>query len=450
MEKTTLDYLRIINKIHHLTSEEIIHDVDWDILCQSNFFVYELLKKEHFFHFNYLPKHYFDDPFIALLLMNYQHPPVTFIPAKLFKNTSFLCSLLDNHFSHIQYIPDDYISEELLLWFCDRFGEKPHLLSFLKPHFINQTLAKILVSKNGLHFKDLPLHLKNDLEIFLATSKSYYVQNFIEAGNHIKSNPYVVTQVLEEEPKLYTYIDESLKTSDFFLRKLSNIPNLLQYATDEIKDNENCVWASVKVSPTMLYFASSRLLNTASFCLQVYQDLSPDDINISIKALSEKVLSDKHMILALLPKLCITSAFEHVSPHLKSDRDVMFNAVTIDMKWFSSITEPLASDYSFFIECYQYYLKNDLFNSKNLFKFIQKDAFNDALYLYHLYKNFSDTFLTSIYPIISYHDTDLIKELKEAYESGENGILHFMDKIKLHFDLEEDLEKKHSGATTKI
>src|SRR5690606_37050554 len=135
-----------------------------------------------------------------------------------FKNESFISQVLENNYSHIQYIPQGYLTSSIIHWFCYYAGEHTYIIKMLPPSMITKELAQLLVKKNHLHFIDLLEVFQNDIDIYNSVTKIYQKDIFSSSGKNIKSNPYLVTQILEKEPNLYSSIDLSLKSPEFFIR----------------------------------------------------------------------------------------------------------------------------------------------------------------------------------------------------------------------------------------
>lgn len=437
----------IINKINCLTSEEIIEDIDWQTIYSSPTLLYELIKKGKFYHFDKLPPYVFSDVSIATMLMNYANPPVELISKKLFEQQYFIYTVLDNHYSYIQYIPYDCLTHEMLIWYCYNHGKNSNAIEFLPQQLITKQCAQILASKHKYHFKSLPDIFKNNIDVYQCVNKMYRPEVFQYAGIDIRKNPFLVSEILQQDASLYQYIDNSLKNSNFFLRQLKNIPNLLEYATDDIKNNEHCVWESVKLSPGSLVFASERLLNTPSYALQLSQGMDNNSFSKSFVAWGEEVLSHKATILELLPQICDSELVYSISADLRNEPDLMLKFIEKDSYWFKAISPPLSCDPNFFITCYNLIVEQDKYTGAKhkrayaLFEYIQPECFNEPSYVIALYDNFKDIFCQVVYAAISHFQTTLIKELKEAHENSNDHLIHYMEKLKLHYALEKSLKE---------
>lgn len=430
---------RLLQKIKQYGSKELLEDPEFKYILQDSSLLYSLLNQRNFQFFEVLPKWVFKDISMSLLLMNYGKPPVTLISHEVLSSPGFLQLVFDNHFSHIQYIPVQFLTTELLTWYCDTFGKESNCLKFFPKTLLNKELCKILVHKNALHFKELPELFRNDIEIYSEINKKYYKDLFEHAGINIRSNPFLATQALEENAALYSLISDNLKSADFFLRRLTHIPDLLAHVDSKINDNEHCVWESVKVNSASLYYASERLLNTASFASQVCKDMTINDIQHSFEAWGVSVHGNKEFVTEILPKLCGAECLGHITEELRADRDIMRKAVNIDPYSFKFITLELIEDVSFLIDCFHDLNKQGK-KADILFQYLKPSAFEEPFYLLGLFENFHDIFVHSVYPHISKFDTPLIVDLNESFES--NNLYSFMEKIKLHSILEEELNNK--------
>lgn len=430
---------RLLQKIKQYGSKELLEDPEFKYILQDSSLLYSLLNQRSFQFFEVLPKWIFKDFSMSLLLMNYGKPPVSLISDEILSSPGFLQLVFDNHFSHIQYIPTQFLTTELLTWYCVSFGKEHTCLKYFPKTLLNKELCKILVGKNALHFKELPEHFRNDIEIYSEINKKYYKELFEYAGLNIRSNPFLATQALEENAALYNYLSDNLKNADFFLRRLSHIPDLLAHVSDKIKDNEHCVWESVKVNAASLYYASERLLNMPSFASQVCKNMTADDIQHSFEAWGMPVLDNKEFVIEILPKLCQAECLSHVSEKIRGDKEVMRKAINIDPYSFSFVTLNLTDDISFLIDCF-HDLTNKNKKGEVLFQYLKSSSFEKPFYLLGLFENFHDIFVQNIYPHISKFNTPLILDLNESFES--NNLYNFMEKIKLHSILEEELNNK--------
>lgn len=430
---------RLLQKIKQYGSKELLEDPEFKYILQDSSLLYSLLNQRSFQFFEVLPKWIFKNFSMSLLLMNYGKPPVPLISEDILSSPGFLQLVFDNHFSHIQYIPLKFLNVEILTWYCDTFGKEHNCLKFFPKTLLNKDLCKILVSKNGLHFKELPEPFRNDIDIYTEINKKYHKDLFEYAGINIRGNPFLATQALEGNAGLYNYLADNLKSADFFLRRLTHIPDLLAHVSEKIKDNEHCVWESVKINAASLYYASDRLLNIPSFASQVCKNMTPEDISHSFEAWGETILDNKEFILEILPKLCQSECLGHVSKAVRSDRELMRKAINIDPYSFNFITLELIEDVSFIVDCF-HDLTAQGKKADVLFQYLKPNAFEKPFYLLGLFENFHDIFVHNIYPHLSKFNTPLIMDLNEAFES--NNLYSFMEKIKLHSILEEELNNK--------
>jgi hypothetical protein len=446
MKDSNFNPAKLLDKIHRLTDDELIKDQDWSFISTNHALIYELLKIREFTYLNLLPPDIFQSDIICLLLIEYKNPPIQLIPETLFNETFFICATLDNNYTNITNIPHKYLTDNILQWFCQKFGDKSKILNFIPKELLNKDLAKLLVTKNSSNFTLLEKEFRNDIEIYNLIPNKSKKDIFPYAGINIKKNPYLVIQILEESPEYFPLVDASLKNTDFFLRQLKHIPNLLQYAGPIIQDNEHCVWETVKVMPQMLYYASNRLLNIPSFALQLSLPMSTHAIELSFGAWGESVTSHKDTIMELIPQLCASSKINLIHKSLRSDFDIMFKIINIDPYWFSVLSSPLNCDPSFLHKCYYSLLEQDQYTASKynrankLFEKINESCFYQSEYLVYLYDNFNSIFSSTIYNAISHHNTELIQEMKTAHTISPDNLINFMNKIKLHDSLEKQLQ----------
>lgn len=456
MHNDTYTYVNIFKKIRQLNSDEIITDDDWPNILKNDVFIFNLLKRGDFKHLSLLPSHILEQPVVSSILMRYSVPPINFIPLSTLSNTAFICEALSYDYRHISYIPTSYLTFDILTWYCQQFGNEEDVISFIPETLLTKDLVKIIVKKNNINFCKLPSIYRNDIDVYNCIKKSSKHHVFSFAGKNIKNNPFLVIEALEKSPELYPSIDNSLKTPDFFLRQLKHIPNLLEFATDNIRNNEHCVWESIKVMPASLLFASERLLNTPSFALQVSKGMSKTDFERSFAFWGSQIRQHKETIMDLIVLICQSSFVHLISESLRADKDVMLSAIHIDPYWFKLASRPLSLDPQFLKQSYDILIEKEQYAStKNksidkLFSSIDPACFNDPQYLLSLYENFNTIFISVIYPIIIHHDSQLIKELKHTYDSGEEHLVSFMDKIKLRYSLEKSLQQHKNHELIKI
>lgn len=443
IDKKIPSYEDLLKKIKNLSQNEIVKDPAWNFIYNDKLLIFELLKNKDFFHLDKIEQQLLKDPFIALFIMNNRIPDINKISSELWKSESFICSVLENNYSHIQYIPKQYLTNNILLWFCFNFSHQ-NILSFLPENLLTSEMAGIIIEKNPLHYSKLPTRFKNNIEIFERAKESVFNKIFLDAGEHIKSNPFIAQKVLKQKPELYSSISDSLKTADFFLRQLPEIPTLLKYAPDNIKDNELCVWKSVDILPLNLFFASERLLSLPTFAQQICKNLNVEQIKNTFSFWKEPVISNEELILELLPKLSEAKCLDFISVDLKSNKIFMNKALAYDWKNVSQLTFPLNQDFDYIFDFYEELKEqnnNELLGKRvyHYFQYIPDESFEKVDFLIQIYDKFKSDFNHFIYPIIKNKKSIYINELNDAVNSRDNGIDTYFEKLKLYNILNKNL-----------
>lgn len=361
----------------------------------------------------------------------------------LWKQKSFIFQTLNQHFSSILHIPGQYLTQDILNWFCIKYSEK-NIMSMLPVQNIDEDLACLLVSQRYDNFKDLPEKLRNNIFVFETIDEKHHADVYIYAGNHIRSNPYISQKVITKQANLYRYVGEPLKTPEFFLRQLRSTYELLKYAPEHIKDNELCVWESVKKTPHSLLYASQRLLSLPTFCLQLCREMQKNVLRDTFNIWSDSIKNNEEVMNTLMEKISDSECFSYIGETVRESKDFMTRSVLYHWQNISFLGAKLCDDEHYILSLMtklQTRKHNDLLGKKvyEFLSFLPDKCFENSELLLQLYDHFRDDFEEFIYPQIRYKQTDYIEEMNNSKMARENGIASFFDKIRLYKDLEDKL-----------
>jgi hypothetical protein len=173
---------------------------------------------------------------------------------------------------------------------------KKFLSTFCKDR---QFILEVLII-NGLVFQYLPKKFQEDEELFLvAFTSNFSTQKIL---------------------KNFLFLTELSKNKNLFEKLLNTDGNLLEYASDEIKNKETLVMIAFHNQHDSIQFASEFILDNENFMLKI--------IEIHPKAFlrcSERLQNTKSVVLKAMEK--DGSLLLYVPRELQTDTDIVFTAV---------------------------------------------------------------------------------------------------------------------------
>lgn len=449
--------------VDNLNVEEIVKHPQWNNISNDFFLLYELLKKGDFIYVNKIPFKSLQSFTISLAVFNCPYlteHDVKYIPQKHLNNPEFIIEVLNINYLYINIIPQEFWDkEDIVQWFCLKYSHLEPLQHLPEKYQEYYHLNKALIKSYPLNYRHISNKLKDSFELYnLAYNKNTVATLFPISGNNIKNNKEYALHAIERNTCLYKFVGESLRdNADFFLELIDLDFDCLEEASDIIRDNEHCVWESLKKFPTSLKFVSERLLNTPSFCIQLAQDEHVPKSDKFFKYWGENIRNEPQVIRELFKFLSTTNNLDFISNNLRNNKDFMLEFVVKDTRILKYVGNDLLCDSDFFIKAYQLIDQEqegkgrfDLDSPQStVFNYINEEAVNDEDFLLAIYKEFGNSFFTVIYPKIRKFQGYLIDMLNNTSQDIDS-LERFMKKLRLKQRLEKGLGYHEGHRTHKI
>lgn len=451
--------LELLNFIQHNKPITIINSSDWKDISNDYILTYHLIREGNFPFLDKIPLHMFQDYTLALSVFRSADPNLKLVPEKYLHDSLFILNVLENNYYNITIIPEKYWNkEDIIEWFCFRYSALQPLKFLPIEYRDNLSICKSLlqnISSNYSYFSD---NLKNNIELYeLVIQHTELLHIFPLAGINIRSNQQLASHAVYISPHMFQFIGDNLKNNVPFFLDCLHHHDILEYSSESIRDNEQCVWESIKKNALNIQYASDRLLNLPSFCLQICEEAKPTFISHIFKHCGIEVRSNQEIIKQFLPYLLEHKTFQYISLELRNDYQFMLETSLLDIEALHDLGDDLITNSKFFIDVYVAIGKSsslgELSIRKNkqehIFDFIKKDASNNVYFILDLYEYFGQFFISSIYPKISKHSGNFISLMNNA-TLNRNGLYNFLEKLKLKNVLIDKFDKEKRNKTEPI
>eukprot|EP01080_Neovahlkampfia_damariscottae_P008618 gene8618-565_t len=122
---------------------------------------------------------------------------------------------------------------------------------------ISELKRQFLQEKNFIY--DIPMLLRDDFEVVLSAIKKN--RNLLElASDNLKNNKKLIQEAIKIDPKLIDYASEILKNDVEIMTKVVEISGIcLRYGSDEIKKNKEIVLKAINNSPFSICYVAPEM-----------------------------------------------------------------------------------------------------------------------------------------------------------------------------------------------
>lgn len=162
----------------------------------------------------------------------------------------------------------------------------------------------------------------NDRKQVIKTMQIY--GDYLEyAPEEIKDDEIVVLEAIKSYPYAIKYSSQRLRSNKKFVMQASQIGYTLEYVSEKLRDNKRIVLNSVKLNGNSLKYASDRLKNNKKIVLEA---IKYDGAIIEFA--SERLRNNKKIALKAIKNNYY--GFQYLSNKLKTNKPFLLNAVKID------------------------------------------------------------------------------------------------------------------------
>ncbi len=162
----------------------------------------------------------------------------------------------------------------------------------------------------------------NDLVSLIKENKNF----LISLDDCKKSNHMLFAKLVDIDPSYFEYASDQLKNEDNFIDSfIIKSPEILQYASDRIRTDSLFVARTIRSYPSTTKYASPKLLNNKIFATKMISLNARNFIYVS-----DRLQGNKELALMALKE--DGNLLEDVSDQLKSDEEVVKVAVSANTK----------------------------------------------------------------------------------------------------------------------
>lgn len=265
------------------------------------------------------------------------------------------------------------------------------------------------------YFKSLPESIKNDKKFVLEFINETHLSILHFLNYDLRNDREIVkSSTFYGDADALQYASEELKKDDEFMKSIvRTLPKALKYASDNVKNNKEFVIGCIKERNGEILEFSGEIVRNDKEIIIAALNKRKDIYNHSrllldtfyLKFLGEKLKSDKDFLLSIIEM--DGSALQYASEELKNDKDFVLRAYEINHQSLQYVGKSLLSNDKDII-------KLVVRRYGNLFEYVNENLKKDKKFIFELLAEGNSSFIQFIDNTLKDDKVFMMQVMKKA------------------------------------